>query len=73
MRIDRCVCFRTPFSDLKELADETGRTTVETLKAVHPFGSNCGLCVPYVRRMLETGETVFCELLSDADAPIDTP
>jgi bacterioferritin-associated ferredoxin len=31
-------------------------------------GAACGLCRPYLRRMLATGETVFHELLWD-----DTP
>lgn len=73
MRIDRCVCFHTPFSDLQALADKTGRTSIEALQAIHPFGSNCGLCMPYVRRMLASGETVFHEIVTDADSPVDTP
>ena len=28
-------------------------------------GDTCGLCRPYLRRMLTTGETVFHELLSE--------
>ena len=28
-------------------------------------GAQCGLCRPYLRRMLRTGETEFHELLSD--------
>jgi len=31
-------------------------------------GAQCGLCRPYLRRMLETGETVFAEILTE-DAP----
>jgi bacterioferritin-associated ferredoxin len=28
-------------------------------------GGQCGLCRPYLRRMLETGETIFRELLRE--------
>jgi bacterioferritin-associated ferredoxin len=28
-------------------------------------GAECGLCRPYLRRMLRTGETAFYELLSE--------
>ena len=28
-------------------------------------GATCGLCRPYLRRMLATGETVFHEILSE--------
>jgi bacterioferritin-associated ferredoxin len=39
--------------DLDMLARETG------------CGAQCGLCRPYLRRMLATGETIFHELLWD--------
>jgi bacterioferritin-associated ferredoxin len=31
-------------------------------------GAGCGLCRPYLRRMLATGETVFHELLREEGA-----
>jgi len=39
--------------DLADVMRETG------------CGAQCGLCRPYLRRMLRTGETEFYELLSD--------
>ena len=63
--IDRCVCFGQPFADLKAVAEATGATTVEGLQAVVGFGRKCGLCRPYVRRMLATGETAFHEIVRD--------
>jgi bacterioferritin-associated ferredoxin len=39
--------------DLEALMRETG------------CGAQCGLCRPYLRRMLATGETIFHELLWD--------
>lgn len=61
--IDRCVCFGVPFAYLKRVADAAGAQTVEALQAHVRFGQKCRLCHPYVRRMLETGETVFHDLL----------
>lgn len=65
LTIDRCVCFGQPFADLKATAEASGATTVEALQAVVGFGRRCGLCRPYVRRMLATGQTVFHEIVRD--------
>ena len=69
MRIDRCLCHGTLFAALAEAAAETGATTVRRLQAHTDFGRGCGLCHPYVRRMLRTGQTVFREVVTDADEP----
>lgn len=69
MRIDRCLCFDRPFADLRHVADRTGAETVADLQAHVVFGQKCGLCHPYVRRMLRTGETVFHAVVTDADEP----
>ena len=63
--IDRCYCYQQSFDDLKMTAKATGSDTVEALQAHITFGENCQLCHPYVRRMLETGETVFHEVIED--------
>lgn len=67
--IDRCFCFGRTFAELKAAADATGAETVEALQAHVVFGRQCRLCHPYVRRMLRTGETVFREVVTDADEP----
>lgn len=69
MTVDRCVCFGRTFADLQAVAERTGAATVEALQAHAAFGRKCGLCRPYVRRMLATGETVFHEVLTDRDVP----
>ena len=71
MRIDRCYCYQKSIETLKEVAEETGADSIEALQAHVPFGHNCQLCHPYVRRMLATGETVFREVLEDGDAARD--
>ena len=67
--IDRCVCFEVSFERLKAVAEATGADSVEALQAHVPFGLNCQVCHPYARRMLRTGETVFHEIVTDADEP----
>ncbi len=68
MDVDRCYCYQKTFDTLKAVADETGADSVEALQAHVPFGENCRLCHPYVRRMLKTGETVFHEVIEAEDA-----
>jgi bacterioferritin-associated ferredoxin len=71
IRIDRCVCHARSFARLREEADRTGAGTVDELRDHVDFGEGCGYCLPYVRRMLRTGETVFTEILSPEDEPDD--
>ena len=66
MTIDRCYCYQQTFADLKAIADETGADSVEALQAHVTFGENCRFCHPYVHQMLETGETVFHEVLEES-------
>ena len=58
MRVDRCVCFDVTFRTLKACVEETG-CGQEGLTVRFGCGRACGLCLPYIRRMLETGETSF--------------
>lgn len=59
MHIDRCVCFQKLFAELSDVARRTQSKSLEELQTHVTFGANCKLCHPYVRRMLDTGETVF--------------
>ncbi len=58
MKVDRCVCFDVSFARLRAYADEH-RCGLEELTARFGCGRGCGLCVPYLKRMLETGQTAF--------------
>ena len=62
--IDRCVCRQTPFKRLLPLAREK-QWDLATLIRETGCGAQCGLCRPYLRRMLATGETVFYEVLGE--------
>jgi bacterioferritin-associated ferredoxin len=62
VRVDRCICRDRLFADLLPEARVQG-WDLAALMAATGCGAQCGLCRPYLRRMLETGETVFHELL----------
>jgi bacterioferritin-associated ferredoxin len=71
MPIDRCYCYQQTFAALKTVAEATGAESVGELQAHVTFGENCELCHPYVRRMLNTGQTSFEEVIRAADEPAD--
>ncbi|MBN4056784.1 (2Fe-2S)-binding protein [bacterium AH-315-J21] len=55
----KCRCHGVRFARMKALAKEKGLTTVAELQRHVQFGDNCRRCLPFVRQMLETGQTVF--------------
>jgi len=59
MNVDRCICHDITFAEVKAIAQERGLNSVEEIEANRIACSNCKLCVPYIKRMLKTGETVF--------------
>lgn len=61
--VDRCLCRATPFAALLPRARRAG-WDLDALVRETGCGAQCGLCRPYLRRMLATGETVFHELLT---------
>ncbi|HEX7069309.1 MAG TPA: (2Fe-2S)-binding protein [Rhodothermales bacterium] len=65
IRIDRCICRQKTFAELAAVARRTGARSVAELQQHVDFGTGCGLCRPYVRRMLETGQVVFDEILEE--------
>jgi bacterioferritin-associated ferredoxin len=62
--VTQCICRRFPFERLLPLVRERGWTLADIMRETG-CGDNCGLCRPYLRRMLATGETVFNELLTE--------
>ena len=59
-----CVCRRVPFAELLPRAQAL-QWSLDQLMAHTGCGAQCGLCRPYLRRMLATGETVFHEILTE--------
>lgn len=62
LTIDCCVCLNRRFADLLPLARTAGFSLAELLRETG-CGGQCGLCRPYLRRMLSTGETVFHQII----------
>jgi bacterioferritin-associated ferredoxin len=63
--ITMCVCRGRPFAELLPEARAAGWDLAALMRETG-CGASCGLCRPYLRRMLATGETVFHELLTEA-------
>jgi bacterioferritin-associated ferredoxin len=59
-----CVCRSAPFAALLPLA-RAEHWDLDALMRETGCGMQCGLCRPYLRRMLATGETTFHEVLRD--------
>jgi bacterioferritin-associated ferredoxin len=68
MRIDRCVCVERSFAEAIELSRREG-LTLPQLESRLGCGTGCGLCRPYLRRALRTGQAVFHEIVTDRDEP----
>lgn len=62
--VTMCICRRVPFVRLLPLARAHGWSLDEVMRETG-CGDQCGLCRPYLRRMLATGETTFSELLTE--------
>ena len=64
--VSRCICRNFEFSELLPRA-RAADWTLDDLVRETGCGVQCGLCRPYLSRMLRTGETEFHEILT-ADA-----
>ena len=65
--VQACICYARTFADLKRLAEEQRLETVNEITEATGCGSGCGLCRPYIARMLKTGETAFPVLPQEDD------
>jgi bacterioferritin-associated ferredoxin len=64
VRVTMCVCRQMPFERLLPIARANGWGLAELIERTG-CGAGCSLCRPYLRRMLDTGETCFHQLLQD--------
>lgn len=60
--ISRCVCRHFPFAELLRLSRER-HWDLDAIMRETGCGDQCGLCRPYLKRMLATGETEFHEVI----------
>lgn len=66
MFVDRCVCKQVPFKLLDQIVErehdverESPEQIFEALQKRTTCGTGCGMCRPYILRMIETGQTSF--------------
>jgi len=71
--VTHCVCFDVSFSSLKQLIDQHGAADIAALRTHVRFGENCGLCLPYVERILSEGKTAFDYPAPPDGAPVESP
>lgn len=64
MNIDRCICTGMTFAQVLERA-RVGGWDLDAIRRETGAGGNCGLCRPYLRRALATGETVFHQVITE--------
>lgn len=57
--VNRCICHKKPFSEIKEYAEKHECATVRELQQQDVCSNGCGFCIPYIEMMLESGETEF--------------
>lgn len=67
--VTRCVCHDRQFTELKQIAFVKKIRSVDEFMALRISSCGCGLCRPYISKMLRTGETSFAP--GDVD-PEDT-
>ena len=60
--ITRCICRRMPFATLQPLACAHAWTLADVMRETG-CGDQCGLCRPYLREMLRTGQVEFHDIL----------
>jgi bacterioferritin-associated ferredoxin len=59
MAIDRCICHKITFREIKKIAHKHNISTLEELQKAKISSTNCKLCEPYVKQMLKDGRTSF--------------
>ena len=58
-KVEKCICHNRSFEEIKELAEADGLDSVSELQQHNICSGNCGLCIPYVEMMLDTGKISF--------------
>lgn len=65
IKIDRCICYNVTFEEIKKLMNEKHLKTIEDIQMHIEVSQNCKLCRPYILKMIDTGQTVFHEIISE--------
>jgi NAD(P)H-nitrite reductase large subunit len=59
--VKQCVCFEKTFTELKA----SGAKSLDEIIQRFNCSTGCGLCRPYIQKMLQTGETEFAVIPED--------
>jgi bacterioferritin-associated ferredoxin len=54
--VDRCICTGVTFEAALAVARARSFDNVRDLRSASALGSGCGLCIPYMQRVLITGQ-----------------
>jgi len=57
--VDRCACVDITFDTIKQAAAGSEDDAILAAHKATGCGGDCGLCLPYIRLMLQTGRTKF--------------
>ena len=68
LRVDRCICHGVTFEEVVRTAKADGLSLAQ-LEDRLGCGTGCGLCRPYLRRAVRTGQVVFHQIVLHADEP----
>lgn len=60
----KCICFDTTFKEMKEIMKKNNLNSIEELRDIKQIADNCKLCLPYIEKMIKTGQTEF-EVITD--------
>lgn len=61
--ITKCICNDITFEEMNERVKEYKIKGIEDLRKIMTVASNCKLCLPYINKMIETGQTSFENIL----------
>ena len=68
----KCICNDISFAEMKEFMSRENIHLFEELAGLMKIADNCALCVPYIRKMTETGETEFGIIRESGSAEFKT-
>lgn len=58
--VTKCICSNITFAEMKDFMSKMNIRSSEELFRKMKVAENCTLCVPYIKKMTETGKTKFC-------------
>lgn len=63
-KVTKCICYNKSFAELKEFMRQNDLKNIDELRGKMNVAMNCKLCVPYIEKMILTGQTEFSIIIS---------